>query len=231
MNFAPHHQFTGCQRLQERVEGLRTAGAVPAPLLAEYNKYHFSLVNKLRSARDHMDLLKAFLGETAQVQQAVPQEVVFQANHHFDGYLHALGSAMDILAREVMTYMGIALPNNVYYKTARERVNATRAGDAILPLLDDPPWKAEFSDYRNTATHERLIAANYAIEVHVDGGQSHKRVNLPLPDDPRATPHTFNRNKDIVAYCEKTFFRVVSHTNQIYGHIAQRAAAIGALPF
>lgn len=229
MSFAPYHRFVGCTRLENTIEGLRQAGGVPINVHAAYSKYHFSLVHKLQSARYHVETLESYL-RTQNAQQMNPHAVVYRVNFHFDGFLHVLGSALDILAREVLAYYAINPAGNVYYQTAHAQLTASRAGDAILPLLTNPTWRSEFADYRNTATHESIIGTSYTIQIEVVGNQSVTRVVFPVPDDPRAVPPVCRRNPDIARYCNTTFKRVLSHTNQIYEHLEARARASGALP-
>lgn len=229
MNFAPYHAFGACEKLEKQVAALKTAGKVPDDLFRAHEKYHTSLVHKLRSARYHADTLAQYLA-TVDGPQTDPSEIVYRVNFHFDGFLHVLGSATDIFAREVLTYFGIPHPARVYYHTAREQITALRPGDAVLPFLDDPSWKAEFSDYRNTATHERLIAAGYTIQYDVSGKSAITRIVFPIPDDPRAEQPTTKRNQDITEYCGATFRRAVSHFNKTYTHLASRISAAGSLP-
>lgn len=229
MNFEPHHGFTACSRLERKVDTLRAATNVSNQCYDAYAKYHFSLLHKLQSARYHVDTLKSYLS-SQNAQQLDPHLVVYRVNFHFDGFLHVLGSALDILAREIISYYGPLPPGNIYHHTAFQFLTANKPGDALLPLLAQPAWKQEFGDYRNTATHESLIGTSYTVSVEVVGKNAIKRIVFPIPDDPRAPVLTFQRNKDIVEYCERTFKRVLSHVNQLYNHIEQRATAANALP-
>jgi hypothetical protein len=231
MNFTPYHQFRSCTELEEEIERLFEAGSVPQPLYDAYLLYHFSLVHKLRSAKYHVETIQSYLA-SQQTHSVSALDVVYRVNFHFDGFAHVLGSALDIFAREVLTYFAIPLPKTVYYGLARELINTNRPGDAILPLLQDPSWRDEFSQYRNTATHERLVGSHYDIRVEVQGKIEARRMVFPLPDNPRASVNarTFRRNPDIAAYCALTFKRVVSHFNQAYGHVTQRLNATSALP-
>lgn len=229
MTFAPHHRFVDCERLEQCIEALRQQGNVPVNLVEGYRKYHFSLIYKLQSARYHVETLEAYLS-SQNTQQIDPPSVVYRVNFHFDGFLHVLGSAMDILAREVLTYFALQPAGNIYYHTAHQVLSAQRPGDAIIPLLAQPTWKQEFGDYRNTATHESVIGFGYTVNVAIIGHTHVSRVVFPIPDDPRANPQSFKRNPDIVRYCKTTFKRMLSHTNQIYGHLCARARAQGKLP-
>lgn len=229
MNFSPHHSFSACGRLEKRIDVLRAAGAIPQVVFDAHEKYHSSLLHKLRSARYHTETLSQYL-RTINAPQLDPADIVYRVNFHFDGFLHVLGSATDIFAHEILSYFGVPLPDRVYHYTASKELTTRRPGDPIIALLADPTWRTEFSDYRNTATHERLIAAGYTLHVETKGRSSVSRIVFPIPDDPRAAVATATRNKDITEYCERTFKRVISHFNQIYSHIEERAKVSGALP-
>lgn len=229
MNFAPHHRFAACELLEQRIEALRQQGVVMGNVYGDYLRYHFSLLHKLQSARYHVETLEAFLS-SQNAQQTDPASLIYRVNFHFDGFLHVVGSALDILAREVLGYFAQVPPGNVYHHTAHHILNAARAGDAVLPFLTAPTWKQEFSTYRNTATHESIIGRHYSVNFEMVGHKANSRVVFPVPDDPRVHPPTFQRNPDIVHYCQMTFRRVLSHTHQIYGHIERRVHAAGQLP-
>jgi hypothetical protein len=228
MNFSPHHKFSACEKLEARIEQLKAAGAVSAALVESHSKYHYSLIQKLRAAKYHAETLKVYLA-TQDARQADPHLLLYRANFHFDGFLHSLGSAMDILARELLGYFGLPLTVRIYYWTAATRITAAFPGDPILPLLDSPNWKDELNEYRNTATHESVISTGYKVEVEIVGKVSKARIVFAIPDDPR-NPISFKRNTDISAYCEATLKRVLSRINQLYEHIEGRAKAKNALP-
>lgn len=229
MNFAPYHAFRACRTLEASIEALRARNAVPAGLYGDHERYHYSLVHKLRSARYHVDTLGSFLSSDA-AQAMTPTDLVYRVNFHFDGFLHVVGSATDIFAREVLTYFGLPLPARVYYHTAESELTTQRPGDAVLPFVSSPTWKQEFGEYRNTATHESIIGTQYTIVVEARGKSFAKRVVFPVPDDPRASTPQYRNNPDIVAYCHRTFKRVVSHFNQAYEHLNQRIHTSAALP-
>lgn len=229
MNFSPHHRFLGCDRLEQTLDRIRVAGNLPNAVQADHQKYHFSLLHKLQSARYHVETLRGYLS-SQNAQQINPHLLVYRVNFHFDGFLHVLGSTLDILAREVLGYFPVVVPAKVYYQTARAAIAGVAPADPILPLLADPTWRAEFSTYRNTATHESIVGTGYQIDIVVAGNQSHTKVVFPIPDDPRVPNSPTRHNPDIVVYCERTFVRVLTHTNRIYEHIQARAAVKGSLP-
>lgn len=229
MNFAPHHNFTACERLEKIVEALRLANSITPAVYDDFSRYHFSLLHKLQSARYHVETLTSYLA-SQNARQSDPHSVVYRVNFHFDGFLHVLGSALDILAREILCCFAMLPQGNVHFHTASQVLTAARPNDTILPLLASPPWRQEFSAYRNTATHESIVGRSYTVSIEVIGHKSVTRVVFPIPDDPRAVPVTCTRNQDIVKYCSATFKRVLSHTNQLYAHIEERSRIGGTLP-
>jgi hypothetical protein len=229
MSFPPYHAFASCGALERRIEAARLAGNVPDPVYRAYEKYHFSILHKLRSARYHVDGLAGYLSSGG-VLAVAPNDLVYRVNFHFDGFLHVVGSASDIFAREVLTYFGVPLPQKVYYHTAEAELTLARPNDPFLARVAAPTWRTEFSNYRNTATHESLIGTRYNHVTDMQGQRATTRVVFPIPDDPRAANHTYRRNEDIVEYCSTTFTRVLSHFNRAYTDLAVRIQQNGSLP-
>ena len=226
--FSPYHTFTGCSRLQKEIARLTAAGAIAAPMGQYHDIYHYSLLHKLRSAKYHVDTLKSYL--STQNPSVPATELVYRVNFHFDGFLHTLGSGADIFAREILSYFNIPHPQNVYFHTAEQQIALARPGDAVLPFIQSPPWRALFSEYRNTATHENLIGTGYSIQIDIQGGKQIQRLQFPIPDDPRVWPRTYDHHPDIVEYCRITYRRWLSLFNQTYLHLVTRTAATNTLP-
>jgi hypothetical protein len=229
VNLAPFHAFASCGGLEKCVRTLRIAGKVPDNVFDGYEKYHYSLLHRLRSAKYHAQTLRDYL-ESDAAQQVTPAELVYRVNFHFDGFLHVVGSALDVFAHEMITYFGLPIPKLVYFKTASDTLSAARPGDAMLPLLADPSWRPEFSEYRNTAMHANLIAAEYTVVHKVKGGVTSKRIVFPIPDDPRSATPTFTNNPDIALYCDATLKRAISTFNKAYAQVSSRAKTTGSLP-
>lgn len=229
MNFSPHHGFSSCRTLEQTVARLKEQNGISDVLYRAHENYHYSLIHKLRTAQYHVDNLAQFL-ETDAAKSLRPTDLVYRVNFYFDGFLYSVGSALDIFAREVLTYFGEAIPNRTYYWTAHRRLSTQRPGDPILSLIGATPWIIELKDYRNTSTHESLIGTTYTVQYGVHGAAHSSRLIFPIPDDPRNPTGSARRNPDIVNYCCTSFKRVLRLANQAYGHIEGRARAAGMLP-
>lgn len=227
--FAPFHTFSGCRELERHITRLRSAGTLPTRVAEAHDLYHYSLLHKLRSARYHVENVKEYL-QASDAALTPPADIIYRVNFHFDGFLHVLGSGADIFAREMLTYFGIALPDNVYFHTADQLIRSARPLDPILPFIAVPSWRQEFGDYRNTATHESVIGTQYTVRIEMKGGTQLQRLEFPVPDDPRAMPRSYTRNRDIVEYCRLSYCRWLRLFNQAYSHVAQRLRAGAALP-
>jgi len=230
--FNPIHQFRNCAKLEATILELNKNGLVSASVFQGYKIYHFALLHKLKCAKHHVDRLEAILRLNPSDIIPASEEFMFTVNLSLDGYFHSCGSALDILAREILLYFGQTLPPNVYFETAKGILNRNRPADPILHRLQDPPWKTEFKDYRNASTHEIIIASSYSINVKLDGDVEEKSIILPLPDNPRIDPtrRTYNNNPDILRYSINNLRRIISLINQIYGEIYDRAKSNNRLP-
>ena len=233
MPFRPYHRFANCKRLEGLVNTLRESEDITDDAYGNFHRYHPAMIHKLRSAKYQLDGLIDKLTSTDIQDAADPTgNFMFEVNMFIDGFFYSSGSSLDILARIVLTLFGEPLTGNIYFQTAHARLNQNRPGDLLLSRLANPPWRAMFSDYRNTLTHELILASRYQIEIDASGGQPSSKIVFPLPDDPRAVPEArkYKRNPDVANYAKTHLVRVLSLANQIYGDIAGRAESSGALP-
>ena len=231
MDFSPYHRFHDCGRLERAIEELWDGGGVSEDVYDAYRTYHFALIHKLRSAHYHTETISSYLASKGTLETS-PSEVVYRINYHFDGFCYVIASALDIFAREVLSYFGLPLPSYVYFGTAEEHIRRARPADPILPYLTEPSWKSEFSDYRNVATHESVVGTRYQVDVEVRGDEEHKKLVYPLPDDPRLPldDRTYDSNPDIAEYVSTTMTRTLRLFNPAYSQICDRVGAAGTLP-
>lgn len=231
--YSPYHRLANCLRLQKTIKVLNKSGNITIDIFNGHKRYHYSLLHKLKSARCHLENLQEVL-ENTQVSAVVDNSTDFinKVNMHIDSFFYCCGSAMDILAREILVYFNIPLSTRIYFHTAHQEINKHRAGDSILTRIADPTWLNEFKDYRNALTHEVLIGTNFNISVNADGGRSQTVIVYPLPDNPRdeIENRTFRNNPNAFEYCKTTFTRLLTLINTIYGEINQRANAKRSLP-
>jgi hypothetical protein len=226
------HHFRNRQKLETIILDMNKKGNISEPVLKGYKIYHFALLHKLRCAKHHIDRLETILKINPSDIIPASDEFMFAVNLSIDGYFHSCGSALDILAREVLIYFGQTLPPNVYFKTARDVLHSNRPADPILNKLQEPSWKSDFSNYRNASTHEIIIASAYSINVQLNGDVEEKTIILPLPDDPRIDPanRTYNKNTNLLKYSTDNLRKVISLINQIYGEIYDRARTNNGFP-
>lgn len=194
-------------------------------------RYHYSLRHKLDSAKYYLESIERYI-EIQKTEEDEPVDIVYRVNFYFDGFTHAIGSALDIFARELLTYFGHPLPTRVYFQTAIDQLTVSHPGNPIIPTISFPRWRQEFGEYRNTATHECVVGQNFTGTVNVIGGVTYRELIFPLPDDPRAHhgAKTYNRNPDIVEYCRKTFKRTLLLLNPAYREIREQGEASGGFP-
>ena len=233
MPFRPYHGFRNRARLERLVADLKDRGSVPDDVCENFLRYHPAMIHKLRSAKYNLDRLTEKL-TTTDIQEAADTtgDFMFEVNMFIDGFFYAAGSAMDILGRVVLTLFGQPITGRIYFDSVHATLNQARPADPILPRLIRPPWRQHFSDYRNTLTHELILAPRYQIDIDNTGGTPMYRIVFPLPDDPRATPshRTYRRNPNVLGYVSTHFMRILKLANTVYGDIADRAAASGSLP-
>lgn len=195
---------------------------VPDDIFASYNNYHFALVYKLECAHYYLeklsDLLESDLTENISTSGKNFNKTV---NRNIDGFFYSSGSALDILAREVLSYYGETLPERVYFHTAYNTLSQRIRDSAILEKLRTPSWKELFSDYRNTLTHELILANALNLNIRFEGDKQISEIIIFLPDDPKLKPEdrTFDKKIEVLEYTTTSFRKQVSLINQIYGEI------------
>ena len=229
--FSPYHRLKNCKKLEKWIIDNQSTGSISDDVINGYNRYHFALVHKLKSANIHLDNFIETLNNT-DLALSESESFLLNANLYLDSFFYCCGSALDILAREILIYFNIPLPRNVHFSTAREKLSQNRPTDPLLSKLADPTWKADFSNYRNALTHEVLLVMEFNIQVNLHGIEQHRSIRIPLPDDPRVNipQRTSNRYHDSADYCKTSFKRLLSLVNTIYGDIVVRATTTNVLP-
>ena len=233
MSFTPYHQFQNRRRMERIISSLRTDSLISDAAYEGFQRYHPALMHKLRSAKYNLDRLEEKLTTTDIEEAADPSGgFMFEVNMFIDGFFYNCGSAMDILARVVLVLFGKPFPDRVYFQSAYEIISENRQEDPMLNRLDSPSWREEFIKYRNTLTHELIIATSYQIHIDNVGGQQTHKIVFPMPDDPTAALdlRTYKRNPNVLEYLKTNFTRVLRLINTIYGDIIQRANQTGSLP-
>jgi hypothetical protein len=185
----------------------------------------------LTCAKHHVERLGAEL-EGVGIARLTDPDFLFAVNLSIDGFFYAGGSALDILAREVLVYFDISLPALVYYETARNRLGADRPGDAMIARMADPSWLREFKLYRNALTHELMVANSVNASIVTQGPTSSSSIVVPLPNNPRVTGAVRGnvRNPDALEYVRTHMRRLLSCVNTVYGDLACRIQSNGGLP-
>ena len=233
MPFTPFHRFVKRKELEALLEDFWDKTDIPDEIYDNFQRYYPAFVHKLRSAKYNIERLEEKLTTTS-IQDAANtiDDFMFEVNMYIDGFFYNSGSALDILARVILTLFGENLPDNVYFHSAHQILSASRASDPILPRIETPTWRASFSDYRNTLTHELILASIINMQIDTSGTNPITNIVLPLPDDPRARPSArkYNNHPDVLNYIKTHFTRILSIANVIFGDIIQRAKTLGSLP-
>lgn len=233
MPFSPYHQFKNRKKIEDIVQRLKENNQITDQAYNDFSRYHPSLILKLRSAKYNLDRLEEKL-TTTDIKEAADTtgEFMFQVNMYIDGFFYNSGSALDILSRILLTLFGQPLRGNIYFQTAHTKISQSHPGDPILNRIASPNWKQDFNDYRNTLTHELILAPKYHIEIDNTRGNPQHKIVFPLPDDPRSNPNDrrFSKNPNVLKYIKTNFQRIMRLINTVYGDVVQRATASANLP-
>jgi len=233
MSFTPYHSFSSEPKFVRLIERLNEENKIPTEIYEGFCRYHPALTHKLRSTKYNLEQVKNKL-TTTDIQEAANTKgnFLFETNMFIDGYFYNCGSALDILAHEVLLIFNQTFPSKVYFETAYKEIHRNRSGDTILTRLTRPTWKQEFSNYRNALTHELILAASYSINIENTGARQSHMIVFPLPDDPRSSrgTRTYQRNANVLEYAEENFTRVLRLINGIYSELYNRTRDNDSLP-
>lgn len=228
--FAPYHRFANCQSLRRLINNLQNNNNITPSLLDDHRRYHYAVYHKLKSTQHYTEKLDSILSNPTLALAA--GTFLSNVNRNLDGFFHCGGGALDILAREVLIYFGIPLPQNVYFNTARDILFQRIPPEPIINHLQEPSWKNDFSNYRNVCTHELLIVAHYSVDIDEYGETQIQEISLPLPDNPRSalSEHTYRNHPDVLVYCKTTLKRLLTLINVVYGDLVDKITTINRLP-
>lgn len=211
--FRPHHQFNNCPRIERSIGNLINNALVTQEVQNGFNTYHYALIHKLKCANIHLEKLKEVLENTPPASAlSISSNFILSVNICIDGFFYSGESALDILAREVLSYYGLVPPPRVYFSTLVRMFNNHRLGHPLLQRITNVTWKNDFSNYRNALTHEVLVGTTFSIKVETNGGTQTTRIVSPLPDNPRApvNQRTYINYPDVLEYCTNSFRRLLN---------------------
>jgi len=232
--FVPYHKFKDCKKLEGTIRRLHDRGSIPASIYTNYCRYHFSVLNKLKSTQLSLNELRDTLSIDMSEGIAPSQlkEVLFSVNFRLDSFLNFCGSALDVFARDVLSYFDLIPPprTKVYFETARRQIMNVNPNNVLLPKLNDPPWRGKFKEYRDCSTHEAIISEHINIETVSIGPEMATTIGVKLPDDPRSFPRRYNQNIILIEYCEDIFSKILRLFHPVYTTLNNLIVANGSLP-
>jgi hypothetical protein len=231
--FSPYHKLQSCASLRSCIEGLIQSKSISDEAKKGHKSYHYALIHKLNCAKHYLTELEQILKNTAPGDfYSNKNDFIFKVNLYIDGFFYSCGSALDILAREILIYYGIQLPQNVYFNTAEQLLTLNRPTEGIITILNNVSWKNEISNYRNASTHELFIAGQINININVDGETQKTEIIIPLADDPHQyfQDRKYTRNTNVLVYCKDSFKKLLSLINRCYGEINSSARTKNTMP-
>ena len=233
--FPNYHNFSGCKCLERTIKRFDVGINIPNNIYDNYCRYHFSVVQKLKSAEYHLERLKEISSRPGIAEYAFKNtsKFLFEINLSLDGFLYFCGSALDIFARDILTYYDLIPPppNDVYFDKALDLITQNNPGNMIIPRLLNISWLDRFRNYRNCSTHEEMISSNFGVTIGLSATETTRSLQLKLPDDPKRYPRTYNRRDTILTvYCESTFKSILRLFNTIYIDLNDLVVMNGNLP-
>lgn len=154
-------------------------------------------------------------------------------NLYIDGYFSSVSSIFDSLLHEVNVVFKLVDPEkDIYWHTMLDEFqNACSNSEFYKFLIKRKPkrWWQTLDSFRNALTHESVIATNIDTSTDVLSG-TEKLQRIPLPDDPKKRPFTYQKGRELKDFIEKFNEKVLPVLEQCYKKIFRDLKKSGKLP-
>jgi len=215
---------------------------IPERMYSMYCKYHSTVLHKLRSSMFFLGEIEKLVlqpthaasGSRADRSEVVDWEFDFptfshEINRNLDCFFSSVRSSLDVLTREVLCFFDLVGTNDIYFGCEKGRLNQAHKGQWLILKLKEPTWFKPFNYYRNMSTHEEIISEEVeVIYFPLNGSRAGRRINVPLPPNPRGRIPSTKRNVD--SYCNYIFINLLKHISPIYGAIMREVKTTQTMP-
>jgi hypothetical protein len=197
-------------------------------LVYKFNLYDASVTQKLWSTNYYLQGLRSldvnqYLTYPTTTIEKTSTGGVFASNL-LDGFFMNSMSALDTLGHQIYTLYRCKSnpPKEIYIHTAmkmlvREHTNC-KLGHFLSSQLGSR-WFLEFKPFRHCTTHESLINADAGTHYDQITKSYQLLKKIKLPDDPRAIPFKYHRNRKAIEYCDGLFSKIQSLVEKAYDNI------------
>lgn len=220
---------------------------------SEFDIFHFSVRQKLWQSQYYfqriMDLYDSkYFEENFVIPIAIPDretegsttkyeiekdKLAKFCNLYLDGYFISINSAFDALAHEVNTiFKLIDSEGDIYINTVlnelKQRLNQSKFYNFLIKEKLKRWWSL-MEKYRNTLTHESIIATNIETSTDVTINKE-ELIKIPLPDNFKKKPFVYNKGYELKSFIEDFDKNILYSFDQSYKRLIQDLKKSGQLP-
>lgn len=140
-------------------------------------------------------------------------------NLYLDGYFLSISSIFDSFAHEINILFKFLKPNqDIYIGTIiNELKQKSNQSDTYKFLIKQKSknWWKHMNNFRNTITHESIIATYIVTNTNV-ATHREELSKIPLPDDPQKRPFKYKKDYELKTFIEDFNKNIISIMEQCY---------------
>lgn len=149
----------------------------------------------------------------------ISEEVLFQ----IDVFFWFLSSALDFLGWILHLTYGTELKETDvdFVNVIRYLSRTENRGEPLFKKLKeeiDAGWLKKFFGYRHYVTHWSFIVPRYGWKWTAEAKTIEVTIFM-LPDDPRASPVTYEKRVELTAYCEEVLTNTLNTIPRVLGQV------------
>jgi len=221
-----------------------------------FDIFHFSVKQKLWQSNYYFDKLVDIydrnkfetdfvertnipddLGEVTQsstVKSEVNKDKLAKyCNLYLDGYFSSVSSIFDTLLHEAnVVFKLVDTERDIYFQTIIDELREVCPGSELYRFLAERKpkrWWKTLGAFRNSLTHESIIATSIVTTTNVEAG-TEKLEKIPLPDDPKARPFTYRKERELKHFVENFNKNVLPVLERWYRKMNRDLVSSGKLP-
>lgn len=140
-------------------------------------------------------------------------------NLYLDGYFMAACSIFDSLAHELNTLFKFIDPTKdinigIIFNELKQKSNNAEIYKFLKSQRSKKWWKT-MNDFRNTLTHESIIATNIDTTTNIITGKEELK-SIPLPDNSKKKPFKYEKKYELKEFIEKFHKNIFYVSEQCY---------------
>lgn len=222
---------------------------------SDFDIFHFSVQQKLWQSNHYFEKLMEiydsrrfkeefvsdvmdtfsddFSGSSSTKSEVDKDKLVKHCNLYIDGYFSSVSSIIDSLLHEINVVFKLVGPEkHIYRCTMLDKFQKLYPNSEFYRFLskrEPKRWWQTLVSFRNTLTHESVIATNIDTSTDVLIG-TEKLQRIPLPDDPKKRPFTYHKERELKDFIEKFNEKVLPVLEKCYKKITRDLEKSGKLP-